>query len=220
MPFFTPVPAQTGSAFSLPETIIALAIGALAISGAMAVNSHQLRLVKATREASAASHSMQERLEQVRTATWSQITDPTYVSETLFSSLPRSIAPLDRYREMITISAWPEGSGPVLCVEKAPKQSARIVSAGVGIAGQHLLKVDFQIRWGGGEGKRERRRELSTIISNGGISRINLPAMGPLGGGTWEEGSPAVRTSTEDAGPSGSGSKPGRGNIRGAAGTK
>ena len=219
MPFFTPVHAKSVSALSLPETMIALAIGALAISGAMAVNSHQLRLVRATREASAASHAIQERLEQARTATWKQITDPTYLGQTLFSSLPRSIAPLDRYRETITISAWPEGSGPVLCVEKMPKQGARIVSAGVGIADHQLLKVDFQICWGGGEGKRERRRELSTIISDGGISRINLPAMGPLGGGTWEEGSPAVETSTED-GPSESGGKLGRGDIRGAAGTK
>jgi type II secretory pathway pseudopilin PulG len=226
--------SKSSAAFGLPETIIAMAIAALAMSGAMAINSHQLRLVKSTREASAASHALQERIEQVRTATWKQITDPIYVSQTLFSSLPRSIAPLDGYRETITITPWPEtsalGPSPLLCVEKTPKQSAQIISAGSGIGNARLVKVDIQIKWGG-NGNRERSRELTTILSNGGISRMNLPAMGPLGGGALDEVSTTQGTSSgietgnsgsdsSGSGDSKSGGKSGRGNIGGASGKK
>ncbi len=183
--------------------MVALAIGAIAISGAMSINSQQLRLVKATREASAASHSLQERIEQIRTATWRQITDSTYLSQTLFASLPRSIAPLENYRETITLKVWPERSpsspGPILSVTKTPKSAAQVLNAGAGIGDERLVKVDVQMRWGGSNGNRPHLRELSTIISNGGISRFNLPAMGPVGGGSWND--PATTTPTPPTTP-------------------
>ena len=214
------------AAFTLIETLVALAIGALAIGGAMSINTQQLRLVKATREASAASHSLQERIEQIRTATWTQITDATYVSQTLFSTLPRSIAPLENYRETITLKVWPERApsnpGPVLSVLKTPNALAHIVSSGAGIADERLVKVDVQIRWGGSNGSRQHLRELSTIVSNGGISRFNLPAMGPLGGGTWNDPSttlvPTPTTPPGQSSDSGNGNGNGNGNGRGNSG--
>ena len=224
-------PCSSFAAFTLIETLVALAIGTIAISGAMSINSQQLRLVKATRDASAASHSLQERIEQVRIATWPQITNPTYVSQTFFSSLPRSIAPLDDYRETITLKVWPERSpsapGPVLSVTKIPKQAAQILSSGAGIAEERLVKVDVQIRWGGNNGNRQHLRELSTIISNGGISRLNLPAMGPLGGGIWDGAFTSPTTPTTPSTPpaggnnnSGNGNEAGRGNVGGVSGKK
>ncbi len=211
----------------------ALAIGAIAIGGAMSVNTQQLRLVKATREASAASHSLQERIEQIRTATWRQITDSTYLSQTLFASLPRSIAPLENYRETITLKVWPERSpsspGPILSVTKTPKSAAQVLNAGAGIGDERLLKVDVQMSWGGSNGNRPHLRELSTIISNGGISRFNLPAMGPVGGGTWTDPTtttppptttPPVTPPTSGNGNSGNGNGNGRGNVGGVTGTK
>ena len=232
------LPARSSiAAFTLVETLIAVAIGMIALGGATAINSQQLRLVKATREASAASHSLQERIEQVRTATWPQITDATYVSQTLFGSLPRSIAPLENYSETITLKVWPErppsDPGPVLSVAKTPKLPAQILSSGAGIADARLVKVDVQVRWGGRNGNRRHLRELSTILSNGGISRLNLPAMGPPSGGT---GDITVTTPTTPAadpaqggnsgngnsgnGNSGNGSETGRGNIGGVTGKK
>lgn len=224
------------AAFTLIETLVALAIGAIAIGGAMSINSQQLHLVKTTREASAASHSLQERIEQIRTATWTQITDATYVSQTLFATLPRSIAPLENYRETVTLKVWPERSpsapGPVLSVSKTPNTPAHIVSAGAGIADERLVKVDVQICWGGIHGSRQHLRELSTIISNGGISRFNLPAMGPLGGGTWDDTSTTPTTNPDtppgqtgntgngNSGNGNSGNGNGRGNVGGVPGTK
>ena len=229
-------PRSSIAAFTLVETLIAVAIGTIALGGAMAINSQQLRLVKATREASAASHSLQERIEQVRTATWPQITDATYVSQTLFGSLPRSIAPLEDYRETITLKVWPErppsDPGPVLSVAKTPKLPAQILSAGAGIADERLVKVDVQVRWGGRNGSRQHLRELSTILSNGGISRLNLPAMGPLGGGVWDNSFATLittpttpETDPNQGGNSGNGNsecgdESGRGNVGGTTGKK
>ena len=170
--------------FSIVETVIALGVGGLALSGSMVINSQQLRMVKSTRDSSAASHSMQERVEQLRIANWVDITDPLYLSDTLFATNPKSVAPLDSYRERITVQAWPD---PAVCeplvVEKTNKAAPRIVLSGTGLADERLAKVDVRIEWVASG--RTRVRELTTIISNGGISRMNLPAMGALGDANW-----------------------------------
>ena len=172
--------------FSLCETIIAMAIGAIAISGAAALNSQQLRIVADTRQASAASHALQERLEQVRNANWKQVIDPEYLMESLLAAPTRSVAPLADYEESITVTGWPAGTGTVLRVTKEPKESAKIAAQSGDLATERLLKIVVQYKWRGMRGVGH-TRELATILSNGGISRVNLPAMGPIGGGAWEE---------------------------------
>jgi Tfp pilus assembly protein PilV len=175
--------------FSIVEVMIAMGIGSLALGSTMLINSQQLRIVKSTRDSSAASHSMQERVEQLRIATWRQITDSSYVAGTLFATLPRSIAPLEGFHEQITVTAWPDPNACTgLIVEKSENQSAHIVSVGAGLKDQRLAKVDVQIRWMG-KNSRVRSREMTTVISNGGISRMNLSAMGSMGGADWSASS-------------------------------
>ena len=163
------------SGFSLVEAVVSMAIGSMAVGGAMLLNAHQLRLVKSTRESSAAIQTIQERIEDLRNANWKQITDPAYLSGTYFTKFPKSVAPLDRYWEKITVSAWPD---PSVCnkliVEKSQRTSALVLLSGAGLADRSLARVDVQLTWVGKD-RRARTREMSTVISNGGISRMHLP---------------------------------------------
>jgi hypothetical protein len=183
--------------------MIALAIGALALSGAAALNSQQLRMVGDSRKSSAAAHALQERLEEVRFATWKQITDVKYVTSTFFSRAPRSIAPLANYEESISVTSWPagEGTSAKLHVTKTAKAAPFVVSAGDGLVEERLLRIVVQLKWVGSGGI-EHTRELATLLSNGGISRVNLPSMGPIGGGVWDTVLPEV-TSDPEIPPSG-----------------
>ena len=52
--------------FSIAEAVISIGIGSFSLGGAMLMNSHHLRLVKTTRESSAGSQTLQERIEQLR----------------------------------------------------------------------------------------------------------------------------------------------------------
>ncbi len=185
------------------------------------MNSQQLRIVADTRHASAASHALQERLEQVRSANWKQVIDGDYLTGTLLSAPPKSVAPLIDYRESITVTGWPAGNGTVLRVTKQPKSEAKIETQSGDLATERLLKIIVQLKWDG-PGGTPHTRELATILSNGGISRVNLPAMGPIGGGSWDAatdatpiGDPADEEPTTDSGGSGGGST---GNGSGAGG--
>jgi type II secretory pathway component PulJ len=137
---------QSAHGFSIVEAVVAMAIGTLAVGGAMLLNSHQLRMVKSTRESNAAVHTIAERVEQLRDANWKQITDPVFISTTFFAKVPRSAAPLDSYSEKLTISAWPD---PTACnklvVEKAEKSPANVLLSGAGLSSTGLARVDVQI---------------------------------------------------------------------------
>ena len=121
-------------------------------------------------------------------------------------------------------------------VVKGKNGPATIVTTGTGLGDQKLAKVDVTITWRTRDG-RDRVKELTTIISNGGISRMNLPAMGAAAGssestasgdpepdtgadsgtGTVEEGStPTEETTTGN----GNGNGNGRGNVGGKGGKK
>lgn len=168
----------------------------MSLGSALLMNSHELRLVKSTRESGAASGTVEERVEQLRIANWRQITNASYLTDTFYATQSKAVAPLDNVREHITVTAWPD---PLACqpleVTKAKNSAAQVISVGTGLTDQKLAKVDVTITWKTGGG-RERTRELSTIISNGGISRMNLPAMGGASGGT-EESTPASQPAAD-----------------------
>lgn len=188
--------------FMLSESLCALAISMVSLCSVMVANSHSLKLVKSTRDSSAATLCLQERVEQLRIANWQQITRAEYLQNSYFATVPRSIAPLEgSYTETITVSAYPDRTAASpLVVQKSNRKAAVVVFNGAGLAEQRLARIDVDISWKGKEG-RQRLRQMSTIINNGGISRMNLPAMGPAGGGaqsstTTSTTAPSTTTTT------------------------
>jgi hypothetical protein len=169
---------RSKSGFSLAEAVISLAVGTLAVTGGMTLNQEQLRLVKSSRESNAASLSMEERIEQLRIATWRQLTDSGYVMNTYFSVRPQSIGALSNASETLKVTAFPDATAcDEMIIERKDRSNPVILKSGSGLDAQRLAKVSVQIRWTSKDG-RSRLRELATIISNAGISRMNLPAMG------------------------------------------
>lgn len=222
--------------FSSAEAIVSLCIGAVAVAGGLTMNSTELKLVKATREAGSASGVLEERVEQLRTANWRQLTSAQYLAESYFAVLPKSAASLNQYTEQIKVYAWPdEAAATPIVLEKKPKSAVAVLQAGDELAEQRLAKVDVHITWLGKD-RRVRTRELSTMISNGGISRMNLPALGTSGTGdapSAETPTPTpdpTSTPTPEATPtptpaptptptpSGNGNGNGRGNVGGKPG--
>lgn len=194
---------------SMVEALIALVIAVVAIAGGFLVNSHELAIVRSTRESGHASGLLEERVEQLRAATWMQITDGAYLSEVYFAALPRSAAALPGHWEQIEVSRWPlkPGATPLL-VEKRARSAAAVLNTAKDLPGERMAKVDVRVFWTG-QGGRTRMRDATTLISNGGISRMNLPGLGTGGDGTPDP-------DTEPTPTHGHGQ--GRGNVAGKPG--
>ena len=223
-------PKKARAAFTLAETLVATAISLLGMAGAMLLNTAHLRVVKSARQSNAATLCLQERVEQMRLGDWRKITDAEYLRNTLLANAPRSAAPLDRIAERVTIAAYPDpAAAQQLIVERRTNGERVTLISGAGLATQRLAQVEFQVTWRGSDA-RLRQRATVTLISNGGISRMNLPGFGnaggvpapsstpaPSGGGTATPAPSATPTPTP-APPPGNGN--GRGNVGGKPGKK
>ncbi|WP_131989722.1 hypothetical protein [Chthoniobacter flavus] len=208
---------------------------AVALSGlaaAVLLNTAHLRLVKSGRQSNAATLSLQERVEEMRLGDWRKITNPDYLSNTLLAAPPRSAAPLDAISERVTITAYPDASAAQqLIVERETDGQRVTLLSGSGLESQRLAQVEFRVSWSGSDGRR-RLRATTTMISNGGISRMNLPGFGtaggappssptpaPSGSGSSTSSSTATATPTPTPTPA-SNNGNGRGNVAGKSGKK
>ena len=184
----SPHPSNEG--FTLAETIVAAGVALIGMAAAMSLNSAHLRLVKSGRQTNAATLVLQERVEQMRLADWRKLTDAEYLSDTLLANSTQSAAPLGNITERVVISAYPDPTvAKKLIVERDASGDRVTLVDGEGLFTQRLARVEFQVGWTGSDG-RQRTRATTTMISNGGISKMNLPAFGP-NGSTSPEATPS-----------------------------
>ena len=201
------------AAFTIAEAIVSVGVAVIGMAAVMGLNSAHFRLVASARQSSAATLALQSRVEQMRIADWRKMTDAAYIKDTLLASLPQSAAPLGKTTERVIVSAYPTASACQPLIVKRQQNGDRVtVSAGTGLGGQRLAKVELLVTWNGANGK-VRTRATNTIISNGGISRMNLPAFGGTLGGGFTDPPPTTPPPT-------TGNGHGQGNVGGKSGKK
>ena len=156
---------------ALLETIIAMTIVAVFLSGLHLTNSQVMSQVRASLESVAALRDLSGRTEQVRSSTWSEITDPNYLRTTLFFAAPDSSAELGGLVENIDVIAHlaPPGTVDPIVVTRSANGTASVVNAGGSAMGaQPSVRVDLTASWTG-KGGRARTRQVSLIIAQGGL---------------------------------------------------
>lgn len=178
---------------SLIEAVVALGIVGIVTSGMYALNGQVMNLVKSNQQSSASSLVLQERVEQLRVATWKNATSASYLKDTLLSSAVRSGSSLGTVSEVIKISSYPdsEAIAPII-VSRTSDSSPIIESQGGNFLNQPLVRVDMTIQFEGLDG-RPHQKQSTTIMSKSGVARMNI--VSGAGGGA------AVPTPTPTATP-------------------
>jgi prepilin-type N-terminal cleavage/methylation domain-containing protein len=198
---------------TLVECVVAMAVVGIGLGGLMAINSHQLQLVRSSHDSNTATMCISERVEQMRIAHWKQLIDPNYLRAKFYAMAPKAGGSLANLRERVTVTAYPNASvATPLVVERASNQTPVIVCPGSGLADQKTVRVDVYLAYNG-MGGRERNRQASMLLSNGGINRSTLPSFGSTASGTTD--GPTGGGSVVVSGPG-----DGRGNVAGESGKK
>lgn len=176
-----------------------MGIGAVAIAGGMTLSQYELKMVKSVRESNAASHALEERIEQLRLVNWRQMTDAADLLAHYMPNQPQSGRSLPGLTERLTVTPYPDKTvcAPLM-IERDANGTSRIVAAGAELGAQRLARVNARVSWMGKDGKM-RVRELASIISNAGINATSLPGMGAQSGSTGDS-----NTSTTTATPTAS----------------
>ena len=156
---------------ALIETLIALSIVVTFLACNYAANSRVWALVKASLESNSINRTLNGRAEQLRASTWAQVTDATYVRDTIFASAPDAAGDASNLAETIDVIAYPSSGIPSLQVTRNNTTgTATTVSAGDGtMPSQTGVRVNIMANWTAKGGK-PHTRQISMIFSQGGVS--------------------------------------------------
>lgn len=163
------ITAQNGG-FSLLEANIAIVLTLITMVGSFAANTNFLALLKSANHASAASQSVQERVEQMRIANWLQITDSNYLKANLISSPTASARTLPNCTETVTITPYPApetGSAPIKLVRS--NGQVTVESANAALKKAAMVKVEWNLRWKAAAAEPVRSRSGTVLLAKGGI---------------------------------------------------
>ena len=161
-------PRSRAAAFTFPEVLIAVAILVWFLAGVVVAGSRVTALLQAQRETVTAAQMLQERTEQIRSASYAQLTNPTYVQGTLLAAPTNSAAGLYNLVETLTISVYPaDSSTPLQAVRQGGAVTLSSTNASLGSAA--AVRVDLQLAWQNHAG-RARTRQISTVAASGGIN--------------------------------------------------
>lgn len=157
--------------FSLLEANLAVALTLIGLAGCFAANANLLGMLKAANQGASASQSIQERVEQMRTANWLQITDSNYLKTNFLSSPTASARSLPGCIETLTVTGYPPpvaGEGPSTRLTSSDGQVA-VLSIDTGLKSNALVKADWVVTWTVGGNQSLRTRSGTVLVAKGGI---------------------------------------------------
>ena len=155
------------------EAMFAMAIIAVFISGMYATNARVWILLRSSLESNSASRTLNGRAEQLRAATWNQITTSTYLANTVFAVAPDAAGDTGGLVETIDVKAYPTPSpnpAPIRVTRNNTTGAVTTPLAGDGtMTAQTSVRIDITAAWTA-KGGASRTRQMSMIITNGGIT--------------------------------------------------
>ena len=168
--------------FSLAEVAVAMVICVVFGAAAFTTNQRLLLALKNQKETTAATMMLQERMEKLRSFSYSNVADKTYVSTNVVQTTTTSEAPLGGLTEYITVSGYLTTAGATVNYPTDGTHANQWKRDQGHPTGQEqdqnatlatdndLLKVDILLTWTSTDG-RTRTREVAGIFGKGNIGQ-------------------------------------------------
>lgn len=177
--------------FTILEAAFAAAIIAIALSSIFAFNTACLRLVRNAKESAEAMLSNQQRVEQLRSCNWSNVTDSSYWADThnasywltsIMDSATQSGAALSNATEVVTVTenGFLQALNPCYFTVTRTPSAATVTSKDhpENLVNSRMLKVDVNMTWNT-LGGRTRTRTSTAIIARGGLTINETTVIAP-----------------------------------------
>ena len=162
--------ARRERGFTFVEVMGAAMLVAVFLSGAFYANSRGLNMLRSSRETAIASKILQERMEELRGMTWTDVTDSSSLKSNYATATDSAagLAP-NILTETLTVTAWPT-AGTAIKITRSATGTVALVTDNVDLDVQSAVLITVRAAWTGA-GARSRVRETSTVIANGGLGR-------------------------------------------------
>jgi type II secretory pathway pseudopilin PulG len=155
--------------FTFTELCIAMVVCLLFGAAVFATNSRLLLALKTQKESTAATMVLQQRMESLRAASYSQVADKDYLKNTIFSNSTGSEDPLGNLNEQVAVGVYGDTSiAPIMLLRNPQHTTPQALSNNDNLTNYNLLQVDLLLQWTSSNG-RTRTRQLSAIFGKGNI---------------------------------------------------
>jgi Tfp pilus assembly protein PilE len=165
--------------FTLVDVLGAVLMIGIGLTALITANTRTMMMLKSAKQAAIASKCLQQRIEQIRTFNWTQVTDSGSVQD-LYSTPPLPSVELPGFAEQIIVSAFtpattsnstsPQPLAPWIQVTRDVNGNVALVSDNQNLTDGPEVRVDVQITWPG-PGGTTRMRQTSVIVADGGVGR-------------------------------------------------
>ncbi|MEQ1852947.1 MAG: hypothetical protein ABMA01_15320 [Chthoniobacteraceae bacterium] len=152
--------------------ISASAVVAIGFLGAFAMSMQAGRMASNAEQDALASTSMDQRMDQLRTLSWPEITGGSGITSTVWTARPSPMAGFTINQETITVSAFDLTGTQTLTATWVGTGSPSVsLSSGTALSSAKALKVVASISWAGRPSSTVRTQTVVSIISKGGLSK-------------------------------------------------
>ena len=152
---------------TIVESIVAASVLALALGGVCATNWKAINLARTNKQEIAATICLQERVEQLRHATWAAVTSGSAI-QTMLNTPPAAATNIPGFAEEVMVTSFPTAAPvPIDVTASTPNgavintENNTLVTGGQG----SMVKVDISVKWPNYFGTTH-QRTVSTLISN------------------------------------------------------
>jgi len=157
----------------LIETLMAMLVIGIFLTSQYAATSRVWGLLRASLESNAASRVLNGRAEQIRAATWTQVTSSDFFATSILSVKADSGGDLGALVETIDVIAFPTPAtaSPALQITRNNDTAAvTLVGAGDGtMTTQPSIRINLTANWTA-KGGMARTRQLTMVLSYGGVT--------------------------------------------------
>jgi uncharacterized protein (TIGR02598 family) len=156
---------QTGIA--LVESVMAIGLVGLFIAILIILSSNVLGLLRSSKDNMSASHVLQQRLEQLRSENWQQLTSGGHLAAEPLALDVESASGLSDRVEKFTVSAYPPKADftPIQLVRQNGVTS--LISGNAAMVDERMVRVDVSVKWRGFPNHRAHERAATVVIAQG-----------------------------------------------------
>ncbi|MHA3771187.1 type IV pilus modification PilV family protein [Verrucomicrobiota bacterium sgz303538] len=162
----TSMQRKPSAGFALIESLMGMVLVSLMLSCVFAMNSQVLSLLKQGKESTYATQMLQERVEQLRTSLWDEVTDPAKLTNILTPATATSVN-LSGVTETIKVEPLVNPGGVSIVCVRSPSGTVTASGTAAAFANEKTVKVSMSVQWA--SRSRVRERGMVTVLSNGGI---------------------------------------------------
>ena len=157
-----PFGRNTQSGFTLVDSLVAIAITATVFTALYALSGQCVYVLNSGRELTSAQQALQDRGEQLRNLSWTQVTDSNYIANNVLNQASTNATYLNGLSETVTVNAYPTAVSPAIKLTRSGG-SVTINSTNSTIASGNLVRIDTTETWTAGRTGSSRSVVTSTV---------------------------------------------------------